>query len=76
MQAIGYVRWSSEKQTRGSSLARQEATISRFCNEIGWEIAEWHRDEGVSAFFGTNPASYPDGPTELHPRAMAALISR
>lgn len=57
MRIIPYVRWSSDKQAQGSSLVRQTDTILAYCAEKGWTLepaAEWIRDEGVSAYKGSN----------------------
>lgn len=54
MQAIKYLRWSSEKQSKGSSLSRQNRQIDEMARLQGWPIAETVLDEGVSAFSGAN----------------------
>lgn len=59
MRIIPYLRWSSEKQTSGSTIPRQTGTISRYAAEKGWTLppeTEWLRDEGVSGFKGHNLA--------------------
>lgn len=54
MQAIGYARWSSLEQGRGSSLERQVGSIRRFCEARGWSLIEEVVDEGTSAYTGAN----------------------
>jgi len=54
VRAIKYIRWSSEKQSKGSSLARQTKLVDAFCTEMGWPEAELLRDEGTSAWSGAN----------------------
>lgn len=55
MRAIKYIRWSSDKQSKGSSLARQTKLIESFCDDMGWnEGSELLRDEGTSAWSGAN----------------------
>ena len=59
MRAIPYLRWSSEKQTSGSTIPRQTGTITRYAAEKGWTLppeSEWLRDEGVSGYKGHNLA--------------------
>ncbi|KHA63170.1 recombinase family protein [Sphingomonas sp. Ant20] len=59
MRVIPYLRWSSEKQTSGSTIPRQTGTITRYAAEKGWTLPpenEWLRDEGVSGFKGHNLA--------------------
>ncbi|WP_413594912.1 recombinase family protein [Citrobacter youngae] len=48
-----YIRWSSQKQTVGTSLARQTEAARKYAAENGLEYAEI-RDAGVSAFKGKN----------------------
>jgi DNA invertase Pin-like site-specific DNA recombinase len=55
MKAYSYIRWSSEKQTRGDSLERQLRRTREICLYHGWELDESLRaDEGVSAYRGDN----------------------
>ena len=54
MQAIGYSRWSSLEQGRGSSLERQTEAIEAFCKSQNWQLVEQVKDEGISAYFGAN----------------------
>ena len=54
LRAIKYMRWSSDKQSKGSSFARQNKKIDELCERMGWEIVETHVDEGVSAYSGAN----------------------
>ncbi|EPE1526322.1 recombinase family protein, partial [Citrobacter freundii] len=48
-----YIRWSSQKQTVGTSLARQTEAARNYATENGLEYAEI-RDAGISAFKGKN----------------------
>ncbi|MDA9980221.1 recombinase family protein [Yoonia sp.] len=53
--AFSYVRFSSEAQARGSSLARQTEAAQRWADENGYQLsATTFRDLGVSAFKGDN----------------------
>ncbi|KIU27216.1 hypothetical protein SR41_11015 [Sphingomonas melonis] len=54
MQAIKYMRWSSEKQSKGSSFARQTRRIDEMAAAQGWPIVDTVVDEGVSAYSGAN----------------------
>lgn len=54
MQAIGYARWSSLEQGRGSSLERQVGLIRSFCEAKGWSLIDQVVDEGTSAYTGAN----------------------
>lgn len=48
-----YVRWSSEKQSTGTSSERQTSRAMRFAEENELEYVEI-KDAGVSAFKGKN----------------------
>lgn len=54
MNAIGYARWSSLEQSRGSTLERQIQEIERFSASNGWELIGQITDEGTSAYTGAN----------------------
>ena len=54
MQAIGYARWSSLEQGRGSSLERQVGLIRSLCEARGWILIDQVVDEGTSAYTGAN----------------------
>lgn len=55
MKAIGYIRVSTEEQSRdGQSLDRQEALIRAEALKQHWELPSILRDEGIS---GSKPAS-------------------
>lgn len=54
MQVHGYLRWSDQHQSKGSSLSRQTLIIDSFASELGWLVAERIVEEGVSAFRGAN----------------------
>lgn len=54
MKYVGYLRWSSDKQAKGSSDDRQRETIQDYCDQEGWVIDQWLTDDGVSASTGAN----------------------
>lgn len=54
MQAVGYARWSSLEQGKGSSLERQTHQISTFVERRGWTLIGQVIDEGKSAYTGSN----------------------
>lgn len=66
MQAIGYARWSSLEQSKGSTLERQLGLINRFSKAKGWDLIEQITDEGTSAYTGEN----------IQTGNLAALIRR
>ena len=50
MQAIGYVRVSTEEQSRsGAGLEAQRQAIIRECERRGWELVDTIEDRGYSA---------------------------
>ncbi len=54
MNAIGYARWSSLEQSKGSTLERQIQEIERFSASNGWKLVGQVTDEGTSAYTGAN----------------------
>jgi len=66
MKAVGYSRWSSLEQGRGSTLARQQGQIRSFCEAKGWTLIEQLTDEGTSAYTGAN----------IQTGNLAALLNR
>ena len=48
-RAVGYIRVSTEDQTKGYSLDAQRAEIRRYCEQHGYELVWIYPDEGVSA---------------------------
>ncbi|MGX9273489.1 recombinase family protein [Pantoea ananatis] len=52
-QLYSYVRWSSDKQTKGTTLERQMASAKLFANDNGLDLVEII-EPGVSAFKGKN----------------------
>ena len=55
MKAINYLRWSSEKQTQGSSLERQREKYREFAARMGWNDHEPEvLDDAVSGWSGEN----------------------
>ena len=59
MEALGYIRVSTEEQAReGVSLAAQEARLRAYCTAAGLTLVDIMRDEGVSASkpLNTRPA--------------------
>ena len=64
MEALGYVRVSTEEQAReGVSLAAQEARLRAYCTAAGLTLVDIMRDEGVSA----------SKPLEKRPAGLALL---
>ncbi|MEZ2408103.1 recombinase family protein [Bosea sp. RCC_152_1] len=53
-KAYSYIRFSSAEQARGDSLRRQVAKAEKWCAERGLVLDETLRDEGVSAYRGSN----------------------
>jgi DNA invertase Pin-like site-specific DNA recombinase len=50
MEALGYIRVSTEEQAKeGVSLAAQEARLRAYCTAAGLTLVDIMRDEGVSA---------------------------
>jgi len=54
LDATGYIRWSSDKQSDSTSLPRQRRMIRECAADMGWTVSREIRDEAVSAFFGHN----------------------
>jgi len=54
MKAFHYIRWSSDKQSHGSTLRRQQNVIRKLSDEMNWSFEREIRDEAVSAYFGNN----------------------
>lgn len=52
MDAIAYVRWSTEDQSRGDSEQRQSGLAARLCQQHGWNLREVIVESGKSAFHG------------------------
>lgn len=57
MLAIGYARWSSLEQGKGSTLDRQLQAIRGYCTSQKLQLTEMVVDEGSSAYAGTNISS-------------------
>lgn len=53
-RAISYQRWSTTKQNDGDSQDRQDSTAQEFCRRHKLELVDTIRDQGVSAFRGSN----------------------
>lgn len=53
VKCFSYVRWSSEKQTKGTSLERQLAKTKEFAKKNNFELIELV-DSGISAYKGNN----------------------
>ena len=49
-RVAGYIRVSSEDQTKNWSLSAQGKTIRDYCSAKGWVLAEIYADEGHSAW--------------------------
>jgi DNA invertase Pin-like site-specific DNA recombinase len=55
MKAYSYIRWSSDPQTEGDSLARQLQITRSICKEKGWQLDESILpDKALSAYSGSN----------------------
>ncbi|WP_422135213.1 recombinase family protein [Endozoicomonas sp. ALD040] len=55
MQAYSYRRFSSKKQSKGTSLTRQTKASQEFAKRHGWTLSDTtFNDLGVSAFNGNN----------------------
>lgn len=52
MDAIIYIRWSSNEQGKGSSLVRQREDCRAHARRKGWTVIDELVDDGVSAFKG------------------------
>ena len=52
MNAIGYIRVSTEEQINGVSLEAQEAKIRAWCTLHDAELVAVYRDEGISGYKG------------------------
>jgi DNA invertase Pin-like site-specific DNA recombinase len=52
--AISYLRYSSRKQSKNSSYARQLADTESYCKEQGLTLVERLEDLGISAWDGSN----------------------
>ncbi len=53
-EAVSYARWSSGRQTVGSSLERQTQRAREYCVRTGMTLLSSIVDQGVSAFTGSN----------------------
>lgn len=55
-RVLSYIRFSSAKQGKGTSVERQQEMAREWCKQKGWKLDESlkFRDEGVSAFSGAN----------------------
>lgn len=74
MDAIGYVRWSSEQQSRGDSEKRQVELIAAACTRNSWTLVETLIENGKSAYHGKNRQ---DGSklNEIEKRAAAGELA-
>lgn len=54
-QLYSYIRWSSDRQDKGTTKSRQVAAAKAYAEEAGLELVEII-DPGVSAFRGKNRA--------------------
>ncbi len=73
MEAIAYVRWSSDDQSEGDSQRRQLSNAQRICKERGWELIDTVIDSGKSAFKGKN-RSRGGQLAEIEKRAAKGLL--
>ena len=76
-RAVGYVRVSTEDQAREekSSVADQERAIRKLADELGAELVQVFRDEGVSGTTSDRPGfnalvAYVEG----NPRANSYVL--
>lgn len=55
-RVLSYIRFSSAKQGKGTSVERQQEMAREWCDKKGWKLDEFSkfRDDGVSAFSGAN----------------------
>lgn len=53
-----YIRWSSEKQTEGTTRDRQLSAATAFAESNNLEVVEIIEDKGVSAFNGQNTSQH------------------
>ena len=54
LTAYSYSRYSSDLQSKGDSVRRQEELAERVCKNKGWRLSPLKRDEGVSGWDGSN----------------------
>jgi site-specific DNA recombinase len=47
-RVVGYIRVSSEEQTKGYSIDGQKEDIQTWINDSGWDFKKWYVEEGVS----------------------------
>jgi DNA invertase Pin-like site-specific DNA recombinase len=57
MEAIVYIRWSTEDQSIGDSKKRQTELAQKLCQGKGWTISETIVEAGKSAFHGRHRAA-------------------
>ncbi|MEW6658788.1 MAG: recombinase family protein [Thermodesulfobacteriota bacterium] len=48
--AVGYIRWSTEDQSEGTTAEIQMEAIEKHCRDHGYTLLEIYRDEGISGF--------------------------
>lgn len=61
MNAVGYIRVSTERQVEGMGLDVQERAVRDYAKEAGFKIVKVYRDEGIS---GTKPLAERPGLAE------------
>jgi len=47
---VGYVRVSTKKQLKGSSVEYQKEAIKKYCNAHDIELVKIYADKGISAY--------------------------
>jgi DNA invertase Pin-like site-specific DNA recombinase len=59
VRVISYTRFSTRKQSKGTSYARQVEQAQEWCKENGyiWDEEDHYKDLGVSAYSGANAAT-------------------
>lgn len=55
--ALSYVRWSTDDQSKGDSEARQTRLAQQVCAARGWHLSETVIESGRSAYHGINRAA-------------------
>ncbi|MEV4933166.1 recombinase family protein [Sphingobium sp. LSP13-1-1.1] len=56
LEAIAYIRWSTDDQTEGDSERRQTDLAQNICRTRGWTLTETIIERGKSAYKGRNRA--------------------
>lgn len=74
LEAIAYIRWSTDDQTEGDSERRQTSLAQAVCQSRGWSLIETVIEKGKSAYKGKNRAK--GGKlAEIEERAAKGLLN-